>query len=93
MIGLSLDKEVETAKKYVAENGLKWLQGFLGDWSKAAVAEEYGITGIPAELLIDADGKLIAKNLRGEQLKSAVAEALGKAADSKGDVHIEIEKR
>jgi len=43
--------------------------------------------------LIGADGKLIAKDLRWEQLKSAVAEALGKAADSKGDVHIEIEKR
>jgi hypothetical protein len=93
MIGLSLDGKIETAKKYVAENELKWLQGFQSDWSKSTIAKEYGIEGIPAKFLIGADGKIIAKNLRGEQLKLAVTKAIEKEPGKKTNVNDEIQKR
>ena len=37
----------------------------------------YGIQGIPANFLIDPSGKIIAKNLRGEELQTTLAKLLG----------------
>ncbi len=78
MVGLSLDADPEAPKKYAAENGLGWAQGFLGEWSKADVPDRYGVRGIPSIWLIGPDGKVVAKDLRGEKIKEAVAEALAK---------------
>lgn len=61
MIGLSLDRTVETAKEYVAKNKLKWLQGFLDGGFQSTVVKDYGVMGIPAKFSIGADGKIIAK--------------------------------
>ncbi|HUW85181.1 MAG TPA: carboxypeptidase regulatory-like domain-containing protein [Phycisphaerae bacterium] len=77
MIGLSLDKDPDTPRKYAAEHDLKWVQGFLGEWSKTDVPAQYGVRGIPSTFLIDPDGKIIAKDLRGQQIKAAVQRALG----------------
>jgi peroxiredoxin len=77
MIALSLDAEAADAKTFAAKNGMKWTQGFLGDWSEAKLPAAYGVRGIPATFLIGPDGKLIAKDLRGEALGKAVAKALG----------------
>ena len=83
MIGLSLDRELETVKEYVAKNELKWLQSFLGQVFESGVVKDYGVMGIPAKFLIDADGKIIAKNLGTEQLKSAIAKALREVSDKR----------
>lgn len=76
MIGLSLDKDIEAVKKYVAEKELKWPQGFLDSAWQSAVVKDYKVKGIPAIFLIDPQGKIIAKKLRGQRIKSAVTEAL-----------------
>ena len=73
MIGLSLDKSKDAPKSYVEKNGLRWTQGFLGDWAKTKIPEDYGVSGIPAIWLIGPDGKIIAKDLRGKGIKKAVA--------------------
>lgn len=44
-------------------------------WSNSA-AQQYGVNSIPANYLIDPTGKIIAKNLRGEQLKEKLKEIL-----------------
>jgi peroxiredoxin len=77
MIALSLDAEAADAKTFAAKNGMKWTQGFLGDWSEAKLPAAYGVRGIPATFLIGPDGRIIAKDLRGEALGKAVAKALG----------------
>ncbi len=76
MIGLSLDKKAGPAKKYAAENELKWTQGFAGDMSQSAVANDYGIQGIPTTFLIGADGKILGIDHTIEQLKPALSKAL-----------------
>ncbi len=78
MIGLSLDKLAADPKAYAGSNGLNWIQGFLGDWSQAKLPEDYGVQAIPAIFLIGPDGKILRAGLRGEAIKSAVGEALGK---------------
>jgi len=79
MIGLSLDAEPTAPKEYAEKNGFRWIQGFLGDRSKTPVPGQFGAWGIPQILLIGPDGKIVAKNLRGEEIKKAVARALGPA--------------
>jgi RNA polymerase sigma factor (sigma-70 family) len=77
MIGLSLDKSKDAPRNYAVKNELRWTQGFLGDWSKTTVPEEYGVNGIPAIWLIGPDGRVVAKDLRGNGIKKAVGQALG----------------
>jgi peroxiredoxin len=76
MIGLSLDPKIQAPRDYAATNQLGWPIGFLGDWAKADLPDKYGVTGIPAIFLIGPDGKIIARNLRGENIKATVQRSL-----------------
>lgn len=76
MISLSLDQKTAQPKEFVKKHDIQWLQGFLGDWSKDTVTKDYSVQGIPSIFLIGPDGKIIAQNLRGERIKSAVGSAL-----------------
>ena len=48
---------------------MAWNQGILLGDNKRTVYELYGITVIPAIWVIDPEGKIIAKDLRGEKLE------------------------
>jgi len=79
IIGLSMDEAVDAPQKYVQNNGIKWVQGFLGQGpANQAVPNLYGVRGIPSIWLIAPDGKVIAKDLRGEEIKTATAAAMKK---------------
>jgi peroxiredoxin len=78
MLGLSLDPKPEDPKTYAEEKGLAWSQGFLGEWASTNVPERYGVRGIPSIWLIGPDGKVLARDLRGDRIKEAVADALKK---------------
>jgi len=77
MISLSLDNNPAAPKDFAHKNEIKWIQGFLGDWAKSKVTPLYGVEGIPSIFLIGPDGKILAKELRGEAIKEAVGAALG----------------
>ncbi len=76
VIGVSLD---DTRDKWIAaikKDGLVWTQvSDLKGW-KADVAKMYGVRSIPSNFLLDKDGKIIARNLRGDALKKKLAELL-----------------
>ena len=76
MIGLSLDKSPDPAREYASKEGLGWIQGYLGDWSATDVPASYGVTAIPAILLIGPDGRIVATNLRDGAIRAAVEAAL-----------------
>jgi thiol-disulfide isomerase/thioredoxin len=76
MIALSLDAEKEPLEAYLAENEMPWVQAFLGDWSETKIPGAFGVYGIPGIMLIDPEGKLAAKDLRGAAMAEAVASAL-----------------
>lgn len=80
IIGVSLDKP--TAKKAwldaIHKDGLAWTQlSDLKFWDSKA-AGMYGVKAIPQNFLIDPNGKIIAKNLRGDDLNDKLAELFGK---------------
>lgn len=82
IIGISLDDEESELRDYIKENDLQWRQIYSGErWKDDPLAQQYNITGVPSQWLIDADGKLITHKARGEKLEQLVVEALeGKSA-------------
>ena len=79
IIGISLDKDGEKLAAFTKQRGMPWPQIFDGQGWQNKLAQAYGIRSIPATFLLDREGKIIAKGLRGEELGKKVAEALGKA--------------
>jgi peroxiredoxin len=83
IIGVSLDRPGQKEKwlKAIHDDGLGWTQvSDLKFWNNE-VAKQYGIKAIPQNLLLDPEGKIIAKNLRGEELDQKLSEAIeGKKA-------------
>lgn len=78
VLGVSLDEEKEEWLKAIAKDELKWTQvSDLKGWENE-VAQKYKITSIPRNLLIGPDGKIIAKDLRGDDLDAKLEEILGK---------------
>jgi peroxiredoxin len=74
--GVSLDKEANAWKAAIKKDNLTWVHGSeLKHWN-SAVAQTYGVTGIPATYLLDKEGKVVAKNLRGAALEAKLAELL-----------------
>jgi peroxiredoxin len=68
VIGASLDTDKEKWLKAVEADGLAWTQlSDLKGW-KSPLVEKFGINGVPFNFLVDPDGKVIAKNLRGDDL-------------------------
>ena len=77
IIGISFDRTAEPWKKSVEQMNMKWPQlSDLGYWQSAA-AGVYGINSIPASILFDGSGKIIATNLRGEKLGEKLKELYG----------------
>ena len=78
IFGVSLDNNKDAWVKAIEKNGMKWPQGSdLRGWSSEP-AKLCNVSGIPFTVLLDPEGKVIAVNLRGEQLISKVKEVLGK---------------
>lgn len=74
---VSLDQDAAKWKGAIQQDGLAWpnhVSDLKGWQSQAAMM--YGVQGIPAQFLLDKDGKIVAKNLRGEQLEEKLAELL-----------------
>jgi len=81
VLGVSLDNpgKKDAWLAAIEKDGLTWTQlSDLKGWDNAA-SKMYGVRGIPANFLIDPSGKIIAKNVRGEQLQTKLAEILNKA--------------
>jgi peroxiredoxin len=80
VLGVSLDRPNMKEKwlKAIHDDQLTWTHvSDLKFWDNA-VAKQYGIQAIPQNLLIDPSGKIIGKNLRGEELEAELAKILGK---------------
>jgi peroxiredoxin len=76
VLGVSLDKDRDSWKKAIAQDHLNWTQmSDLKYWNSRAV-ELFGFQGIPFNLLVDPTGKVIAQELRGEDLDAKLKQVL-----------------
>ena len=79
VLSVSLDKPDGKGSWLAAiqRDGLEWTNvSDLKYWNNAA-AQLYHVTSIPSNILVDPSGKIIGKNLRGDQLRSKLCEVLG----------------
>ncbi len=75
--GVSLDRSKEAWIAAIEKDGLVW-ESHVSDlkyWQSAAAAQ-YGVMQIPSSFLIDGNGIIVAKNLRGELLDNKLKEFL-----------------
>ncbi|MCU0339370.1 MAG: AhpC/TSA family protein [Spirosomaceae bacterium] len=74
---VSLDRDKNAWVQAIGKDGLVWPSHVsdLKYW-KSVAAQAYGVNAIPATFLLDKDGKVIAKNLRGEALEKKLEEVL-----------------
>ncbi|AXY77449.1 AhpC/TSA family protein [Paraflavitalea soli] len=76
VLGVSLDQPTAKEKwiKAIHDDKLTWTHVSDLQFWKNAVAVQYGIQAIPQNFLLDPQGKIIGKNLRGEDLQKKLAE-------------------
>lgn len=76
IIGVSLDMEKQNWIKAIETDSLIWHNiSDLKYWNNEG-AKLYGVSSIPSNVLLDENGIIIAKNLRGEDLRNKVQEIL-----------------
>jgi len=76
IIGVSLDNDKTKWEKAIAQDNLTWIHvSDLKGWQNSAVLDYY-VKSVPANFLVDPNGKIIAKNLRGEDLEKMLEEKL-----------------
>lgn len=77
ILGVSLDDNKGKWEAAIQQDGLTWkhvsdLQGWTGP-----VSQLYGVSSIPASVLVDTEGKIIARDLRGPALEEKLKEIFG----------------
>lgn len=76
VLGVSFDQNKDAWIKAIATDNLTWSQiSDLKGWANEA-GKLYGISSIPQNLLLDKEGKIVAKNLRGAELDAKLEEII-----------------
>lgn len=76
--GVSLDKSQDAWVKAIGQDKLNWTNvSDLGGWNSAGAAT-YGVRSIPANFLINEDGIIVAKGLRGANLHAELQKLMAK---------------
>lgn len=83
VLGVSLDNSREPWLKAIEEDKLAWTQvSDIKGWGNE-VAKLYAVSSIPANFLINPEGVIMEKGLRGDALTEALTKHLGKATNKK----------
>lgn len=78
IVGVSLDKDAAKWKEAIAKDKLTWIHvSHLKFWDEP-IAAQYGVQSIPATFILDSSGNIVARDLRGEELKAKIKELLSK---------------
>lgn len=78
IIGVSLDKDEAKWKEAIEKDGLTWNHISNLKFWQDPIAEMYNVKAIPATFILDENGVIVAKDLRGDELKAKVEELLNK---------------
>lgn len=81
MLGISLDMDKQEWQDAIKRDTLDWEQVCDFGGLNSEVAKQYAIKQVPSNILLSADGKILAKNLKGEQLKKKIEEVVTAAEE------------
>ena len=74
-LSVSIDQSEEAWKKAMAEEAMSWPQAHAPK-AGADILDLYQFNGIPFIILLDAEGKIVAKNLRGDAIRTTIEDLL-----------------
>lgn len=83
VVAVSLDEDRDRLKDFLEDRKIPWTVLYDGDMGSKSLATHYGVFGIPAMMLVGADGKVISTEVRGPQLEEELTKLLGPAEPSK----------
>jgi|GEM_PF-1147425 len=72
VIGISLDRDEDTLIDFITENEMPWPQIYVAEGWEAELPRLFNVSGIPRMYLLDPDGIIIDKDLRGEEMVSRI---------------------
>jgi len=78
ILGVSLDNNKDRWLQAIKQDGLTWLHVSDLKYWQNEVAQMYGVRSIPHTILLDQEGKIIARNLRGAALEEKLGEIFNK---------------
>ncbi|MDZ7657786.1 TlpA disulfide reductase family protein [Fodinibius sp.] len=73
IIGVSLDTDSEKLNRFVKEREINWPQILQSQRWDDEITQMYNVYVIPKSFVIGRDGKIVAKNIRGEELEKEIA--------------------
>lgn len=76
VVGVSLDRNREQWLQAIADDGLEWNHVSNVQYFDGPIAKLYNINAIPAAFLLDENGVIVARDLRGPSLEAKVSELL-----------------
>lgn len=82
-LGVSIDADVEAARRLTARLALAWPQTALGALEANALARLFNVAATPSSFLIDREGKIVAINPTGDELRAALARLVGPPREPK----------
>ncbi|GJM25962.1 MAG: hypothetical protein DHS20C16_23770 [Phycisphaerae bacterium] len=68
VLGISVDQDPQTVSRFVTAKNITWTQIAAGPSDLNPIAKTYYVSGVPATFLINQEGKVVAKDLRGQML-------------------------
>lgn len=78
IVGIALEDNTEKLKEFLAEKDMQWPQILQKRQWHGDIAKKYNVLGIPDSYLIDSEGKIVAKNLREEEIEKEINKLVSK---------------
>ena len=72
IVGVSLDRNKASWDRAIADDGLTWNHVSNLQYWADPIAQLYSVRAIPAAFVLDREGRIVAKNLRGAQLDAKI---------------------
>jgi peroxiredoxin len=79
IIGISLDRTVDRVRQFIEKENMDWVQFCDEAYWDNEISNLYAVRSIPMTYLLDRNGVIRHKNLRGDELEEAVAELIAEA--------------
>jgi hypothetical protein len=77
IVGINSDRDRDKLKERMAEEGITWKSFFDGGGTRGPIASAWNVSGWPTIYVLDAEGRIRFKNVRGEAMDAALEELMG----------------
>ncbi len=69
ILDVNLDADPEVARRALARNRARWVQGYGGSWLEATVPNAWPVSEFPSAFLVDPEGRIVASDLSSREVR------------------------